>query len=162
MNLHLLYNECVTPALAFLPPVMDSVPARIILGATTIQESDLRTRRQTGGPAVSFWQFEKIGIKEVLINPKTAAIAADACKFHNCEPSVNAVYEKFKLPEGDILAAIFARLNYWRVRDPLPKHNTPVAESAYWLYYKNTWRPGKPHLDRWPRSFWRAYGAIEG
>ncbi len=162
MNLHILKSEALDPAFSFLPPKMASQNSIILLGATAIQESNLEHRKQVGGPAVSFWQFEKIGIKEVLINAATKALAADACKLHGVPADVNSVYEFFKTPQGDILAAIFARLNYWTNRNALPNFNRPNSETLYWEYYKSTWRPGKPHLHRWPRSFWRAYGAFEG
>lgn len=162
MNLHLLIRECINPALEFLPANFDSLNARILMGATCIQESDLIYRRQVKGPAVSFAQFERIGIKDVLERPTSAKLAAEACKFHNTAPTVNAVYERFKTPEGDILAMIFTRLNYWNNTKPLPQFNSRSSEPLFWDYYKTTWRPGKPHLDRWPRSFWRAYGAFEG
>lgn len=163
-GIHELIKESINPALNLLPPVMNSFPAVVQLCATSIQESRIEHRKQIGGPAVSFYQFEKIGIKDVLERPTSRQHAIKACEVFDVAPTVNDVYAIFQKTEGDILASVFARLNYWNERSPLPSLTTPptTREAAAWAYYIKVWRPGKPHLSSWPMAYWRAYGGIVG
>lgn len=163
-GIHDLIRESINPALQLLPPVMDSISARIQLCATAVQESRIEVRKQIKGPAVSFYQFEKIGIQDVLERATSAQHAKKICDVFDVAPEVNAIYALMQKPEGDILASAFARLNYWNDRAPLPSHTAPVSvrEAAAWAYYIKVWRPGKPHLSSWPMAYWRAYGANVG
>jgi hypothetical protein len=49
-----------------------------------------------------------------------------------------------------VLAAGVARLLLYTNPAPLP----PVGNAeAAWLYYVNTWRPGKPHRKTWDELY---------
>ena len=51
----------IDPALSLLPPVMDTRAARAMIISICLQESRLQHRRQIGGPARGFAQFERGG-----------------------------------------------------------------------------------------------------
>ena len=56
-------------AAALLPPELNTRPAWAMLFASGMQEDRLDARRQIGGPARGFWQFELGGIAGVLSHP---------------------------------------------------------------------------------------------
>ncbi len=59
MDLKTITETAITPALALLPATMDTPAARVMLLAIGLQEGRFMHRRQIGGPARGFWQFEK-------------------------------------------------------------------------------------------------------
>nr|WP_316904517.1 hypothetical protein [Ralstonia mannitolilytica] len=59
MNLTDVVKTAIEPALAILPSAMDTREARVMLLAIGLQESRFMLRRQVGGPARGFWQFEE-------------------------------------------------------------------------------------------------------
>src|SRR5205085_2088624 len=84
-------ERAIDPALAFLPPKMDSAEARVQLLAIGLQESGFRDRRQLilvkrggrtqllpEGPAKSFWGAERGGgmVRGVRTHPATRQYAA--------------------------------------------------------------------------------------
>src|SRR5699024_5570463 len=98
---------------------MTSDEARVMLGATALQESGLATRQQYGGPAHGLWQFERGGgVRGVLNYHTTRAHARSLCAKRHVSPTSLAVYEA--LPHDDVLAAGFARLYLWTDPRALP------------------------------------------
>lgn len=149
----------IRPALKSLPEKMRGEEAEIQLLFTALQESELKNRKQMGnGPARSFFQFEKIAIKEVLQNPKTADIARRRCA--DDFVSSSEVYDYFGLPAGDILSAIFARLNYWLSPLPMPHPGPRAIDDACGMYLL-TWRPGKPQPATFSRNYWIARTVVK-
>lgn len=137
----------LTPALALLPPRMDSPAARVMLLAIGQQESRFVYRKQVGGPARGFWQFEEGGgVKGVLTHPATASLAAKLCDERKVILNRASVYAKLAL--DDLLAAGFARLLLFS--DPRALPSVTDAQAAWECYIRN-WRPGKPHRDTWDR-----------
>lgn len=134
---------------ARLPGQFDSKEARVLLLATAGQESNWEHRRQVGGPARGLWQFEQIAVEEVLRNPATSIYARALCVMHAVAPTVSDCY--MALANDDVFACGIARLNYWRVRDPLPAARHDAVLTAYG-YYESTWRPGAKRPDDWPRN----------
>ena len=59
MTLDQIMDDAVRPAMALLPARMDTPEADCMLLAIGLQESRFVHRRQIGGPARGFWQFEK-------------------------------------------------------------------------------------------------------
>ena len=59
MTLEQVMRDAVRPALALLPAAMNTPQARCMLLAIGLQESRFVHRRQIGGPARGFWQFER-------------------------------------------------------------------------------------------------------
>lgn len=146
MNLSEIIKTGIDPALALLPAKMDTPAARVMLLAIGLQESRFLHRRQIGGPACGFWQFEQGGgVRGVLTHAASAALARQVCEVRGVVPTSAAVYAQ--LESDDVLAATFARLLLWTDPARLPA----VADSkGGWDLYARTWRPGKPHPQTWP------------
>ncbi|MGA6148528.1 MULTISPECIES: hypothetical protein [Stenotrophomonas] len=146
----------VVPALALLGAERyDSPEARVELLAIAGQESALAHRRQVKGPARGLWQFEQGGVRGVLNHPSTRAAAAALCNARGVAATPAAVHAQ--LEYDDILAAGFARLLLFTLPKRLPAiGNVSVA----WAQYLDAWRPGKPHIDRWPKHYAAAMKAI--
>ncbi|CAB3712544.1 hypothetical protein CEY09_30335 [Achromobacter marplatensis] len=152
MNLSEIIKAGIKPALALLPAKMDTPAARVMLLAIGLQESRFVHRRQIGGPARGFWQFEKGGgVLGVLTHPSSRDAAHNLCAVRNVAPLSASVYAA--LETDDVLAAGFARLLLWTDPWRLP---TPGDADGAWDLYLRTWRPGKPHPQTWPGLYHQA------
>lgn len=142
-------------ALSLLPARMDSSPARVLLLAIAGQESGYEHRRQVHGPARGLWQFERIGLTGVQMHRASGALSDAVCKallYDRDQP--DDLHRS--LTDNDVLACAMARLLVYT--DPRP---LPTDEDAAWAYYLRTWRPGKPHRERWTGNYARAVHAAE-
>jgi len=146
-------HKAIDDALDLLSPRMDSPEARVLLRAIGFQESGFKSRRQYGnGPARGYWQFEAGGgVIGVLSHHSTATRARIVCSLRGVMPIVPDVHAALEF--DDVLAAAFARLLLWTDRAPLPALGD---QAGAWEYYLRTWRPGKPHADRWADNYARA------
>jgi len=150
-----IIGEIIIPASKLLPS-MDSPKARILMLAIGYQESRFEHRRQIGGPARGFWQFESGGgVRGVLTHKASAYDAAKICHARGVGSSTKEVYER--LEHDDILAACFARLLLWTDHRPLPMIGDVEGS---WDYYERNWRPGKPHPDTWGDMYQRAHNLM--
>lgn len=143
-------NEVIRPGLALLPEKMGGRDAEILLLAIGLQESGFMARKQhNDGPARGFWQFEKGGgVRGVLRHHSSRALAEGVCKARGVVPEVWGTW--YTLAQDDVLAAAFARLLLWTAAGRLPRE----GEVGYgWEYYLDTWRPGKPHENRWAANY---------
>lgn len=166
LDLPIKPDECdrliLTPSLALLPARMDSSAARVMLIAMALQESGLNARAQRplrpgmpNGPARGLWQFERGGgVAGVLRHDATRAFAHEVCRARGVLATSQAAWAAME--HDDILAACFARLLLWTDAGPLP-----TAERAGWDAYNRTWRPGKPHPERWPNNWRLAKEAVD-
>jgi hypothetical protein len=139
------------PGLLALPPQFHSADALRMLLAIGYQESGFVHRHQMrGGPAHGWWQFEPIGVQGVLEHPASRQHAARVLPAlgYRGQPSVLTVHGAIE--HCDALASAFARLLLWRLPEPLPG---PHERDAAWGQYIEAWGPGKPHPERWPRSW---------
>lgn len=132
-------RAAIEPALALLPARMKSKEALVMLYAIGLQESQFKYRRQMGsGPAQGFWQFEKMGgVDGVLQHRTTAAQAVEICRARGV--AAVAVDVHAALEHDDVLAAAFARLLLWTDAKSLPALGD--VDGAFSLYIR-TWRPG--------------------
>jgi hypothetical protein len=143
-------------ALALLPARMDTPAARVMLLAIGLQESRFLHRRQIGGPARGFWQFELGGgVRGVLKHVASRELAQKVCRDRNVIATESAVYEA--LDDDDVLACCFARLLLWTDPKALPAVGE-VDDS--WALYLRTWRPGKPHRHTWSGLYLTAMGEV--
>lgn len=150
-----IIGTIIAPAAKLLPS-MDSPKARMMLLAIGFQESRFEHRRQVGGPARGFWQFEQGGgVKGVLLHKSSAYDATKICYARGVGSSVKDVYER--LENDDILACCFARLLL--LTDPTPLPLIGDLDGS-WAYYLRNWRPGKPHRDTWDDMYARAEGVL--
>ncbi|AZS78599.1 hypothetical protein ELS24_09180 [Achromobacter spanius] len=156
MDLKTITDDAITPALALLPAKMDTPVARVMLLAIGLQESRFVYRRQIGGPARGFWQFEKGGGgRGVLLHTSTREHAQTVCKARSVPATADVVYEV--LDKDDVLAAAFARLLLWSDPKALPSIGDV---DAAWALYQRTWRPGKPHPKAWPDLYRQAVAEV--
>ena len=147
-----ILHESINPALAMLPPKMDTPEARVQLLATGLQESRFMYRFQkiagrpyVKGPAKSFYQMERGGgVLGVLTHPASKFHAKEVCAIRNVAADSNAVWGAIET--DDILAACFARLLLFT--DPMQLPACGNVAGA-WQMYLDCWRPGKPHPDTW-------------
>lgn len=158
MNLDAVIQTAIAPALALLPPSMSSSDAQLLLLAIGLQESRFQHRRQIGGPARGFWQFEQGGgVRGVLTHAASRDAARRVCAVRGVEPLSAPVYAR--LESDDVLAAAFARLLLWT--DPARLPAAGDSDGA-WALYLRTWRPGKPHPHTWPALYASALRATGG
>jgi hypothetical protein len=146
VKLREVVETAINPALALLPAAMDSKPARVELLAIGLQESRFEHRRQIGGPARGFWQFERGGGVRGVIQHRTSRYWASLlCEARGCAFDSASVYRAIET--DDVLAAGFARLLLFTDPKRLP---APDDAQGGWELYLRTWRPGKPHPSTWP------------
>ncbi len=152
MILDTFRRVALDPGLNLLPQRMDTVEARVMLVAIALQESRIQHRRQKPvAHARGYWQFERGGgVRGVLRHRSTKRLAAIVCEELDVRPVEAEVYEA--ITYCDTLACVFARLLLWTLPRPLPDGD--AAEG--WKQYIETWRPGKPRPDSWPRNFQKA------
>lgn len=154
--LETIIDDAIRPALELLG-LRDTPEARVMLLAIGLQESRFEHRRQIGGPARGFWQFERGGgVVGVLTHAASAQRAAALCAARGVDATPAAVYPA--LEQDDVLAAGFARLLL--LTDPKPLPAVGDVDGA-WAYYLRNWRPGKPHPKTWPALYARAVEAAE-
>jgi hypothetical protein len=121
-----------------------------LMYAIGFQESRFLYRRQRGGPARGFWQFEKGGIEAVLGHKTTGDIARDImCNM--CMFDADADYIIQAIEYNDVLAAVFARLLLFTSPKLIPTF-CMANKDELWQYYLETWRPGKPRYETWDKA----------
>ncbi|PNG11857.1 hypothetical protein [Stutzerimonas stutzeri] len=152
MTLSEIRERAIAPALALLPARMNSEQAVVQMLAIGLQESRFEHRRQIGGPAVGFWQFEQGGgVRGVLRHSASREHALAVCRARSVIATETAVYAA--LEHDDVLAAAFARLLLWTDPKPLP---AICDEQGAWDLYSRAWRPGKPHRHTWSALYEQA------
>ena len=145
----------IEPALRILPPMMTSDGAKAMLLAIGMQESRLEHRVQIGGPAHGLWQFERIGVTEVLRNRASRDFAVDLCWRRGVAATTAAVYHR--LDDDDVLAAGIARLALWRIPEALPLR---MDYAKSWRQYLKVWAPGRPRRETWDGFYKHAWDAL--
>lgn len=152
-------QQAVQDAFALLPSKMDTPAARVIHAAIGYQETKYLTRRQYGdGPAAGYWQFERGGIKGVMLHAATARLAMEVCEARGVEFNSEKIWAALQV--DDVLAAAFARLLMWTDAGPLPKLGDQQAAWHLYADKARTWSPGKPHPEDWPASYKFGMGVV--
>ena len=158
MKIETFIKVGLTPGLSLLPERMDSPQGRAMLLAIGLQESRFEHRKQIGGPARGYFQFEQGGgINGVLTHPSTAKIITGVCAELDITPDMFTCYDA--VAYNDPLAVCFARLLLWTLPSSLAAKAEPKKG---WLQYISAWRPGKPKPDTWDDYFNQAWEAVEG
>lgn len=159
MTPDIFFARIVEPALQYMAtssgiaiPATDN--ARVLVMTIAGQESRWKERRQIGGPARSFWQFELGGgVAEVL--QKTRRQLSIVCAAQEVTCDAITVFEA--MAWNDPLACAMARLLLWQ--DPAPLPAVGDKEGA-WNYYLRNWRPGAPHRESWDGLYDQSVAAI--
>lgn len=132
--------------------------ARVLLLAIAGQESAWKHRRQIGGPARSYWQFERAGgLRGVLTHRSSAAHAVKLCAGLSIPVNETIVFEA--MAWSDHLAVGMARLLLWT--DPRALPDVGEQDAAYEMYLRN-WRPGRPRPDSWSDRYLASVAALKG
>lgn len=144
----------IPAALSLLPPHMRGDRATAMLLAIGLQESRFLLRRQTGGPARGFWQFETAGIAGVLHHEQTANVIGAVLDHLRYNSHDEAPYVLFAVEDNDVLAAAFARCLLYTLPSQLPGE----ADAADgWDQYIAGWRPGRPRRESWDAFYAQAW-----
>ena len=157
----LVLAHIIPAALSLLPPAMDSPAAHAMLLAIGLQESRFQHRRQVGGPARSFWMFERNGVKAVATHQRlTVPLSEALVELHYpvllTPASLRACHAV--LEHNDVLACVFARLLLWSLPRRLPTEEEP---DRAWDDYLAAWRPGKPHRSTWNDFYAEAWRLVQ-
>lgn len=123
--------------------------ARLLLG-TAAQESEFRAQRQHGfapapfstAGAFGIWQCERATLEAMLkwlgARPEVMARAATWLGGSHVplvpENAPRLLFD-LQLADGDRIDALFARIRYLMVRDPVP--GRPAEQAWYWLRWYN-------------------------
>jgi hypothetical protein len=145
----------IDPAMAVLGVQFDTTSAVKMLLAIAWQESRFKHRKQIGGPARSYFQFEPIGVQGVLEHQSSKVLAIGVCAALDHLATKEWVYDAIKYDA--VLACCFARLLLWTDPKPLPE-----TEEDGWKYYLGLWRPGKPHPETWFQAWQFAHMVMGG
>lgn len=160
MELRDVLQKAIFPALQILPPGMDTPRARVMMLAIGLQESRFQYRRQIGGPARGFWQFEegtrqtRGGVYGVYLHAASRFWLDRLCASRGVQFLPDVIYRQ--LDQDDVLAAGVARLMLFT--DPFRLPETDDVDGA-WELYRRVWNPGKPRRETWPDNHLLARGA---
>lgn len=163
MTLNEITQAGINPALRLLPAQMDSPGARLLMLVIALQESELVHRYQVlnggaKGPARSFWQFEKGGVRGVVQHAASRYWVNVLCEARGVQFATIAIWTAIET--DDVLAAGLARLLIFTDRGALPQLGD--VRGAWDLYAKRLWRPGKPHPEVWPANYAKAANFVAG
>lgn len=157
MKPDIFLHDIVDPSLKWLTSVSGTPSAdnaRVLVMAIAGQESHWEHRRQIGGPARSYWQFEKGGGVAGLFRVTPSQLRA-VCETLDIPYDQATVFEA--MAWNDTLACCMARLLLWSDPRALP----PVGnKEAGWQYYLANWRPGAPHPEAWPTVYDQSLAAM--
>lgn len=156
MTPDLFQRIALTPALDLLPESMRSQEAKAFLLAIALQESRLVFRRQIGGPAHGYFQFELGGVEGVWNHERTKKATRDICKALDISLTPLGVWAALEF--HDVLACVFARLLIMTIPNPLPARGD-TEES--WRQYLLLWRPGKPRSITWSPNYLDAWHQVD-
>lgn len=130
--------------------------ARILAMTICGQESSWEYRRQVGGPARFYGQFERWGgVAEVMEKCPTQLTCV--CTYLDIPYAGDTIFEA--MAWNDLLGMTMVRLLLWQDPAPLPELG---QVSAAWFYYEKNWRPGAPHPEMWPLRYATSLALIKG
>lgn len=153
-----IIEYAINPAMALLPPKMTSDKATVMLLAIGLQESRLTHRKQIGGPAKSFLQFESGGgVKGVMTHSASFASAKGLCQALAVPFERAAIFQAMEF--NDVLAFGLGRLLLYTDPKALPEIGDAQAS---WDLYQRAWRPGKPHRQTWDELYAVACKVVTG
>lgn len=135
-------DEIIIPTLKCMARVIDSrmysLDAVELLIGTASAESQLTFLKQlNSGPALGLYQMEPATYADII-----KYVTRKGKQFY--DDVVYCIYQElgYKMPRASNLihdlrlATVFARLQYWRVPEPIP--NAPRLKAEYWKKYYNT------------------------
>lgn len=150
-------GKIIVPGLTALPKEMDTPEARLIVLATDIQETELLTRQQDGGPARGLGQMQYNCVLDVMHNRASGNLVWNMCGVLGITYGSHAIFDA--LLTNDELGACMTRLAYWCDPRPLPDVGDMMGA---WGAYERVQRPGKPSYTRWKQiAYPQALAALQ-
>lgn len=144
-----IIEYAINPAMALLPHKMTSDKATVMLLAIGLQESRLTHRKQIGGPAKSFLQFESGGgVKGVMTHSASSSSAQSLCQALAVPFDRASIFQAIEF--NDVLAFGLGRLLLYTDPKALPEIG---GAQAAWELYQRVWRPGRPHRQTWDELY---------
>jgi hypothetical protein len=131
---------------------MDSIEAKAMMFAIPMQESRWDARRQIGGPAHGFAQFELSGIRGVLNDKASQPLIRSVLDRLDYDYKPETSYAAIE--HNDVLCLAYMRCLLWTIHDPLPEQGN--AEEG-WIQYLECWRPGAPRHATWAGFYAEAW-----
>lgn len=141
---------------ALLPPHMDSPEAKAMMFAIPMQESRWDARRQIGGPARGFAQFELNGVVGVLNHPASRPLIRSV--LDRLDYDYAPVTSYTAIEHNDVLALAYMRCLLWTLPQALPKRG---EHQRAWEQYIEAWRPGAPHRHTWDTFYTSAWDMVD-
>jgi len=146
------FTRIVEPTLQYMAAspsisIPNSDSARIITMTIAGQESFWKERRQIGGPARGYWQFELGGGVDDVFRATSRQLGT-ICASLDVPYDPRVVFEA--MAWNDTLACAMARLLLWMHPAPLPALGD---KEGAWNYYLKQWRPGAPHRQTWDARY---------
>ena len=156
MTPSLFLRLAVDPALSLLPESMRTDEARAFMVAVALQESRLVHRRQIGGTAHGYHQFELAGVEGVWNHETTKKAAREICRTLDIAQTPLGVFVAMEF--HDILSCYYARLLLLTLPNELPaRGDTDESFRQYLLL----WRPGRPRPMTWSPNYLDAWHVVE-
>lgn len=163
-----IFHKILLPAtLAMYPAHYNTPPARAMLLTIIGVESEFLHRQQligsirkwwesVTGPATSYYQIERIGIRGVLEHHRAGLLLRKVLQELGYPAELEVIHQAIKY--DIVLATVIARLILWIDPAPLPGPNEPKIAHAYYL---RCWRPGKPcSYEKWLLWYERAWDVV--
>lgn len=146
-------------AYSVLPAAAQSDRATAMLLAIGWQESRFEHRRQLGGPARGWWQFENDTVRLTLAHQVSGPLMHQALRAlaYPGQP-IAPMFVHHAIEHNDVLAAVTARALLRTHPEMLP---TRDDVGLGWTQYMAVWRPGKPKPATWEEAWRRAWAAID-
>ena len=147
----------IFPGLSLLPRRMTSPESIAMLITIGLQESRFEHRRQIGGPARGFFQFEQGGgVVGVLTHRATRDMICNILDRLEYDRNISTSYGAIE--HNDALATVYARLLLWTLPGALPG---PDEDEMAWGQYIEAWRPGRPHRETWDEVYRQAWAICQ-
>ena len=152
MDYQIFKRVFLDPGLSLLPARMDTPQARAMITSICLQESRIVHRRQIGGPARGFAQFEVAGVSGVMTHRVSSGWCEQIVGLLGYRMEARELHAA--LEHNDPLCCVFSRLLLWTLPEPLPERGE--VDKA-WRQYTDAWRPGKPHRSTWGGHYRQAW-----
>lgn len=164
-----LLEHILPTAYAFLPPQFNTREACAQLLAIAFQESGCEHRHQVGGPARSWWGFERgaaakrSGLAGLLLHRRGGPVLRQVLVGLEYSPTTDVCFEAIE--HNDVLAAGAARALLLTVPGQLPGPDDP---DEGWRQYLAGWNPGAARdfraeqtRARWLPNFTEAWRLVD-
>ena len=130
-------DQVVIPANHTL--LLESHVSNMLILGTAAQESNFRFLEQiSGGPGVGLFQMEPLTHYDIWRNWLASRRSWRDRAYYWCATEAPEIPDASEMAWNLRYAVTMARLQYYRVKEPLPLTASPLALGAYWKRHYNT------------------------